>query len=244
MKPYLLLLVFLASTISVFSQSKTVYRCDFRADIYPFSAINDDLPIMLSEVNALLKNTKRKKTIKPEDKATYLFTNLPEGDYELTATAPKYQKTIQSFSLNCPQSIPFEPISQIFFLWAEGEIKPKETSLMTRGVFGIANHGSGALTSGVKSSANDSQLVNGKAWRLISPPYPSAARAVRASGAVNVQVTINELGYVISATAIDGHPLLRSAAEKAARESRFKTTMLSGIPVKVTGIVVYNFIAQ
>jgi hypothetical protein len=49
---------------------------------------------------------------------------------------------------------------------------------------------------------------------------------------------------VISASAVSGHPLLRQAAEQAARESKFSPTMLSGQPVKVTGIVVYNFIAQ
>ncbi len=84
-------------------------------------------------------------------------------------------------------------------------------------------------------------VVNGKAANLVKPPYPAAARAVRASGAVNVQVTIDELGYVVKAAAVSGHPLLRAAAIKAARESKFATTMLGGYPVKVTGIIVYNF---
>jgi len=85
-------------------------------------------------------------------------------------------------------------------------------------------------------------VVNGKATNLVKPPYPAAARAVRASGAVNVQVTIDESGSVISASAVSGHPLLRAAAEQAARSSRFSPTMLSGQPVKVTGVIVYNFV--
>ena len=85
-------------------------------------------------------------------------------------------------------------------------------------------------------------VVNGKATNLVKPPYPAAARAVRAAGAVNVQVTIDETGNVISASAVSGHPLLRAAAVQAARSSKFSPTMLSGQAVKVTGVIVYNFV--
>lgn len=85
-------------------------------------------------------------------------------------------------------------------------------------------------------------VLNGKATSLPKPPYPAAARAVRASGAVNVQVTISESGSVVSASAVSGHPLLRQAAENAARSARFAPTLLSGQPVSVTGVIVYNFV--
>jgi len=85
-------------------------------------------------------------------------------------------------------------------------------------------------------------ILNGKAVNLAKPAYPAAARAVSASGAVNVQVTIDEQGTVISASAVSGHPLLRQAAEQAARSSQFAPTMLSGVPVQVTGVIVYNFV--
>lgn len=85
-------------------------------------------------------------------------------------------------------------------------------------------------------------VVNGKARNLVTPQYPSSARAVRASGQVSVQVTIDESGNVISASATSGHTLLRSAAESAARSSKFNPTLLSGQPVKVSGIIIYNFV--
>lgn len=85
-------------------------------------------------------------------------------------------------------------------------------------------------------------VLNGKATSLPKPPYPAAAKAVRASGAVNVQVTISESGSVVSASAVSGHPLLRPAAEQAARQARFAPTLLSGQPVSVTGVIVYNFV--
>jgi TonB family protein len=87
-------------------------------------------------------------------------------------------------------------------------------------------------------------VVNGKATSLPKPPYPAAAKAVRASGAVSVQVLISEDGAVLSANATSGHPLLRAAAEQAARGARFSPTMLSGQKVKVSGVIVYNFVAQ
>jgi protein TonB len=87
-------------------------------------------------------------------------------------------------------------------------------------------------------------VLNGKATSLPKPAYPAAARAVRASGAVSVQVLISESGSVVSASAVSGHPLLRAAAESAARGAHFSPTMLSGQPVKVSGVITYNFIPQ
>jgi protein TonB len=85
-------------------------------------------------------------------------------------------------------------------------------------------------------------VLNGKAISLPKPTYPAAARAVRASGAVQVQVVIDETGKVVSASAAGGHPLLQAAAVAAARQARFSPTMLSGQPVKVSGIITYNFV--
>lgn len=85
-------------------------------------------------------------------------------------------------------------------------------------------------------------MLNAKAISLPRPPYPPAARAVRASGSVSVQVLIDESGNVVSATAVSGHPLLRAAAASAARGAKFSPTLLSGQPVKVSGVITYNFV--
>lgn len=90
--------------------------------------------------------------------------------------------------------------------------------------------------------AGDNGVINGKAVELGKPSYPPAARAVRAGGSVSVQVLIDENGNLISATAVSGHPLLKHAAEQAACQSRFSPTTLSGQPVKVSGMINYNFV--
>jgi protein TonB len=87
-------------------------------------------------------------------------------------------------------------------------------------------------------------VLNGKAIHLVTPPYPAIARSAHASGPVQVQVLIDENGNVVSATATSGHPLLRAAAVAAAHASKFSPTKLSGQPVKVNGVIIYNFVAQ
>lgn len=87
-------------------------------------------------------------------------------------------------------------------------------------------------------------VLNGKAISLPKPAYPAIARQAHASGTVVVQVTIDENGSVISARAVSGHPLLQAVAVGAARQARFSPTKLSGQPVKVTGVITYNFVAQ
>jgi TonB family protein len=84
-------------------------------------------------------------------------------------------------------------------------------------------------------------VLNGKATSLPLPTYPAAARAVNASGAVSVQIVVDEVGNVVSASAVSGHPLLRSAAEAAALQAKFSPTTLSGVPVRFTGILTYVF---
>ncbi|QQS33359.1 MAG: TonB family protein [Acidobacteriota bacterium] len=85
-------------------------------------------------------------------------------------------------------------------------------------------------------------VLNGKAISLPKPAYPPAAKAVRAGGSVSVQVLIDENGNVVSANAVSGHPLLQAAAASAARGARFSPTLLSGQPVKVSGVITYNFV--
>lgn len=87
-------------------------------------------------------------------------------------------------------------------------------------------------------------VINGIALNLPKPVYSPAAKAIHASGAVQIQVTIDENGNVVSAKAISGHPLLRPAAQDAAQKAKFTPTKLSDQPVKVTGIIVYNFLPQ
>lgn len=81
-----------------------------------------------------------------------------------------------------------------------------------------------------------------KAISKPAPPYPAIARAAHVQGPVAVQVLIDEQGRVVSAKATNGHPLLQQPAVQAAYQARFTPTLLGGQPVKVTGVITYNFV--
>lgn len=85
-------------------------------------------------------------------------------------------------------------------------------------------------------------VLNGKAIDFPRPTYPANAKAKHVSGLVKVQILIDETGNVISASVISGPPLLRRAALEAARGTRFAPTLFAGKPVKVSGILQYNFV--
>jgi TonB family protein len=84
-------------------------------------------------------------------------------------------------------------------------------------------------------------VLQGSATRRVEPVYPPLAKTAEISGAVVVEITVDETGKVIAARAITGHPLLRDAAIEAARGWEFTPTSLQGTPVKVIGTITFNF---
>ena len=85
-------------------------------------------------------------------------------------------------------------------------------------------------------------VLKGNAISLPSPIYPDVARRLKIHGTVTIQVLIDEYGKVVSADAISGHALLVPEARRAAMQSRFSPTKLSNQPVKVSGMITYNFV--
>jgi len=93
------------------------------------------------------------------------------------------------------------------------------------------------VPSGDVSGVGSAPVLNSKATEMPMPAYSPAAKAVNAQGSVAVQVEIDAGGNVVFAKALSGHPLLRSAAEQAARSAKFS----ADIDTK-TGVLVYNFV--
>jgi protein TonB len=88
-----------------------------------------------------------------------------------------------------------------------------------------------------------SRVLNSEALSLPRPMYPKLALQIGLQGTVTVQVLIDETGRVISAKA-SGHPLLVAEAQKAAMQARFSPTVISETPMKVSGVITYNFVKQ
>lgn len=87
-------------------------------------------------------------------------------------------------------------------------------------------------------------ILNGKARRLPAPEYPPQAKEARAAGKVEVRVVVDESGKVIWASAAGGHASLLEASEEAAYRAEFEPITLQGKPVRVKGVLLYNFIAR
>jgi TonB family protein len=103
---------------------------------------------------------------------------------------------------------------------------------------------SNASGSSEKRKPINGGVLNGKAIVLPKPEYPAEARSAGVAGTVAVQVTVDEAGSVVEAKAVSGPQLLHQVSVNAALQARFSPTSLMGEPVKVTGVIVYNFARQ
>lgn len=84
-------------------------------------------------------------------------------------------------------------------------------------------------------------MLNGRAVTIPQPDWPVDLRLLYPTDTVTVDVTIDETGKVISATAIGGSPLLRPAAEAAARKAEFSPWLIMNEPVRTGGLITYTF---
>jgi len=95
-----------------------------------------------------------------------------------------------------------------------------------------------------EGTTNPEGVESGHAIEIPKPEYPPIARAAHVSGTVEVKVLVDFDGSVIAAVAISGHPLLQGASVNAARQARFTPMKYKGEPVKIVGVIQYNFVAQ
>lgn len=79
------------------------------------------------------------------------------------------------------------------------------------------------------------------ATKQTSPLYPPAAKSMRSTGVVRVEVTVDENGQVAEVQKTSGPPMLQTAAKDAIRKWRFKPFTRDGQPVRAVGFVNFNF---
>lgn len=215
----------------------------------------------LSGISAYAEGWRSKKRFNsvPIGKARF-FGDMSEGDYRIFVGRAGYKTTVYGFHLSCSEAVQ-GLVTQSIRLWrgkpvqvvnkAPGTPQKPQMRVDRLTVIGSTDSDTGG---GVEPNREGKQpfersqrtisggVLNGKAASLPKPVYPPAARAVRAGGSVAVAVLIDESGQVVSANAVSGHPLLTAASEEAARKARFSPTLLEGRPVKVSGIITYNFV--
>ena len=75
-----------------------------------------------------------------------------------------------------------------------------------------------------------------------APSYKVKAREHYVQGVVKLPILIDELGrFERLLPGVQGPRRLRAVAIEEAKKTRFSSTILSGIPVKVCGVLTYDF---
>ncbi len=74
-----------------------------------------------------------------------------------------------------------------------------------------------------------------------APIYPPAARTMRATGIVRVEVEVDEDGNVVEVKSTSGPAMLQASAKDAIRKWKFRPIMIEGQAVQATGFVNFNF---
>lgn len=93
----------------------------------------------------------------------------------------------------------------------------------------------------INTSPVDAGSLRPFATKQALPVYPPAAKTLRTTGVVRVDVTISETGEVAEVQKTTGPSLLQAAAKDAIRKWKFKPFVRDGQPVKAIGYVSFNF---
>lgn len=169
------------------------------------------------------------------------------GETVVQSKAMMAGKVIYNLVLSTPRGLAFKPDKT-----DEGFDNLNESYQATAkrffDSFHLYNYGGGSAVKPGSKEAEEEQkkivragVLNAKAVSLPKPDYPREAIAQRVTGTVVVMVQVDEEGKVVAARAISGHPLLQATAEQAARQARFKPFTVQGQPVRVNGVITYNF---
>ena len=94
--------------------------------------------------------------------------------------------------------------------------------------------------SAAASPLNVGSLVS-YATAQTKPVYPIAAKNMRMTGVVKVEVLVNENGEVSEVQTATGPSMLQRAATDAVKKWKFKPFVRAGQPVKASGFVNFNF---
>lgn len=93
-----------------------------------------------------------------------------------------------------------------------------------------------------KQTQNKSTTKKGALIEAPPPVYPDEVKKQQIQGRVFVTITIDGDGNVIYAKARKGPEALYPVSEAAALKARFEPTLVDGNPVKVSGVLTYNFV--
>jgi TonB family protein len=94
---------------------------------------------------------------------------------------------------------------------------------------------------GIKIVRKPSNMIYSSAIRRVVPLYPPKAKKSRIVGLATVEMLIGEDGNVLWVRGVSGHEFFKEAAIAAARGWKFQPSTVKGRPVRVIGLLTFNF---
>ncbi len=150
----------------------------------------------------------------------YFKRLLPIKEKEVRANHPDFAESLAKYAM--------------FLSLANKKKEAEEYEARARAIYD-------ALPDQPKPQTVEPNILKGFAILKVAPEYPMLAKSNRIRGSVLVQVWIDQIGTVTKAVSVSGPNELRSAAEAAAKQWRFKPTIVNGRAIKVLGILTFNF---
>jgi hypothetical protein len=191
--------------------------CDLSVKVFSYDAL-DSKANRLVNGSVHLKGQGVDQTLKwTGDTANDRFKNLNEGRYILEFEKSKYKKRAKQVELDCSLAGDSNEVWTYVYLWQEKK--------------GLAADGD--LIEDEKHDVDKTAKKDG------GEASPDSVNKI--FGKVSLKMFIDEDGNVVSATPIAGEKKLFDKAVKMALRAKFSPSLMAGIPVKVTGNIVYNF---
>ncbi len=103
----------------------------------------------------------------------------------------------------------------------------------------VTNFRTGILNKNNKVADDD---ITSSVAKLPKPEIPQNLKWTKKDGLVNVEFAVNEKGDVLTAKAVSGLAALKKPSETAALESKFSPPTFEGEALRMSGVIVYNFV--
>ena len=145
-------------------------------------------------------------------------------------------KNIRNAVVDTASKVEFEPPAD--------EGKPSDVEMTVSYSFDSSGQPFRASTrSEAKGRIVEAGVLMGRVKHLAKPDYPLTARANRLGGTIPISVLVDIDGKVIAASALGGHKILQGPALIAACRSSIEPVQLSGVPVQVSGVILFAFLS-
>jgi TonB family protein len=243
----LLLIIFiLILALSAFGQEQndqtSCHLIVYVHERIPQKSENGAVVYSMTESNAIAQATVIALNVETKQSIDSVFVdNIPHflligtGEFLITVRKTGYKTVIKRVRVDCADTDEYNRAS--------------ENILMDKGYIDEKSIPTPPLRIGIRTViGRDDELLNVPPlserpikYVQFSVPYPQAARALRVSGRVELDVVVDEFGYVASISAVSGHPLLVQATMKAVLSTEFLPMKLNAKRLKTSGRMVFNF---